>query len=233
VLGVLAERDIQTSSHMLDLLLGWAKVNPGSESTDMPRHEQTTSSNVAGLETDKVSGEQGGLHDKSSDVLDLGRLLGSLAVQSHPSFGGRVSDGPSDSLEQVSFHCRRAVTYKETGPWHGSDDLSLLTLQERRHIVCGTAHIGQLLDSRDPVLGILKLASDPQSRTPNQLIMLLVNDPLGDVTIDNVEGEVEDFRSESELLVDFNEEIDEIWAHVPLKFGLHVDKLGRGESLVL
>jgi hypothetical protein len=63
--------------------------------------------------------------------------------------------------------------------------------------------------------------------------MLLVDDPLGDVSVDDIEREVEDFRSESELLVDFNEKVDEVWAHVPLKFGLHVDKLGRGESLVL
>jgi hypothetical protein len=63
--------------------------------------------------------------------------------------------------------------------------------------------------------------------------MLLVDDPLGDISIDNVEREVENFGTESELLVDLDEKVDQVRTHVPLKFGLHVDKLGRGESLVL
>jgi hypothetical protein len=58
--------------------------------------------------------------------------------------------------------------------------------------------------------------------------VLLVDDPFRDVSVDNVEREVEDFGTESELLVDLDEEVDEVWSHVPLEFGLHVDEVGRG-----
>lgn len=63
--------------------------------------------------------------------------------------------------------------------------------------------------------------------------MFLVDDALGYVSIDDVEREVEDFGAETELLMDFDEEVDEVGTHVPLEFGLHVDEFGGGDGLVL
>jgi hypothetical protein len=58
--------------------------------------------------------------------------------------------------------------------------------------------------------------------------VLLVYDPLGDVSVNEVDGEVEDLGSESALLMDLDKELDEEGTHVPLELGLHLHQLDRG-----
>ena len=62
-------------------------------------------------------------------------------------------------------------------------------------VVCFAAHVCQLADQWHLVLSILKLGRNPQSRTADQLVVLFVHDPFRHVTIDNVEGKVENLGS--------------------------------------
>ena len=63
--------------------------------------------------------------------------------------------------------------------------------------------------------------------------MLLEDDALRDVTVDNVESEVESFRSKTILKVNFDEKVDEVGSHVPSQLGLLIDKLSVGHRLAL
>ena len=63
--------------------------------------------------------------------------------------------------------------------------------------------------------------------------MLLVDDPPGDVAVQDGQGEVERLGTEPEMEVDLQEEVEEVAPHVPLKLGLliHSGRRGHGEFL--
>jgi uncharacterized protein YicC (UPF0701 family) len=63
--------------------------------------------------------------------------------------------------------------------------------------------------------------------------VLLEDDSLRDVTVDDVEREVEGFRTKTILKMNFDEEVDEVRSHVPSQFRLLIDELGVGHRLAL
>lgn len=138
--------------------------------------------------------KEGDLHDEPRDVLRslLLELTGD-AGETEPCLGRRVPDDPVDRREDVALH-----------------------LDEGALVVRATAHLAQLGHGGDAVLGVLELRSDPKRCAPDELVVLLEHDALRDVAVDNVEREVERLGSKAELLVDFDEEVDEVWPHVPL-----------------
>jgi hypothetical protein len=60
-------------------------------------------------------------------------------------------------------------------------------------VVCLAAHFRQFLDEGYLVFGIFKLGGSPHGGTSNQLVMFLVDDSLGYVSVDQVQSKVEDF----------------------------------------
>lgn len=155
--------------------------------------------------------EERDFHDEARDVLRA--LLLELARdtrEAEPRLGCRVADNPVDRREDVALH-----------------------LDERALVVRAAAHLAELRHSRDAVLRVLKLGRDPERGAPDELVVLLEHDPLRDVAVHNVEREVECFRTQAKLLVDLDEKVDEVRAHVPLQLGLLVDEVHRGRRLAL
>ena len=144
-----------------------------SLAADVPCQHQSAMSDEGRSDTDEFSVEEGDFHDESSDALDLWVFEVSPGhVDPQPGFSGGVTEVPSDGREDVTFH-----------------------LDEGRLVVRLAAHVAELADERDLVLAVFKLGGDPQSSASDQLVMLLVDDSLGDVSVDDVHGEVEDFGS--------------------------------------
>lgn len=167
---------------------------PPWQSADVPRKHQGTSSDDQRLDSNELAMEECDLHDKPGHMLSLGVLVDvTHASQPHPCFGGRMADGPTDSLKDVSLH-----------------------LNKRAIVVCFATHIRELSHSWYSILCVLELGSNPERCTADQLVVLLVDDSLGDVTVDDVQREVENFRTKTELLMNFDKEVDQEWSHVPL-----------------
>ena len=89
------------------------------------------------------------------------------------------------------------------------------------------------MHGRHTVLGILKLCRNPEGGTAYELIMLNVHDTARDVAINNVEGEVESFGTETKGEMDLDEKVDEAGTHVPPNFRLLVHGTGRGHGALL
>jgi hypothetical protein len=98
--------------------------------------------------------KQGDLHRKSRDVLSFGVLVDvAHACKAHPGFSRRVTDVPADRLQDMTLH-----------------------LDERAVVVCLATHVRQFPHGWNPVLGVLKLCSDPQCCATDELVVLLVDD---------------------------------------------------------
>jgi hypothetical protein len=117
--------------------------------------------NVVGRHADKVSVVEGHFHDESSNILSPLVLVGLLVEQSEPCFGRRSTKVPVDCAEDMTFH-----------------------LDKGRFVVGLAAHFRQLLDEWDPILLVLKLGSGPKSGASDELVVLFVNDSLGNVSVD-------------------------------------------------
>lgn len=131
-------------------------------------------------------------------MLHLGLLhTRSTAHKSEPSFSSGMPKSPLNSVENVSFH-----------------------LDKRRLFISVTTDLGKVLNCRYAFLGIFKFSSNPERSTPDELIMLDEDNTAGDVAVDNVEGEVECFRTKTEGKVDLHEEINQTRPHVPSNFRL-------------
>ena len=81
-----------------------------------------------------------------------------------------MTEVPSDGGKDVTFH-----------------------LNKGRLVVCLAAHFSQLLDEGYLVLRVLKLGGSPHGSTTDELIVFLVYDSFRNVSVDEVDGEVEDF----------------------------------------
>lgn len=150
----------------------------------------------------KFAVEQGDLHQEASDVLNFGFLdARTTADQSEPSFRGRVTDSPLNRSKDMLLH-----------------------LNEGRLIVRVTTDMGQILDGGHSLLGILELGRDPQGSAADKLIMLDVHNPAGDISVDDVQSEVESFWTEAEGEMDLDEEINEARTHVPSNFRLLIHR---------
>jgi hypothetical protein len=140
--------------------------------TDEPGEDDGTGSNVIRLDTDSFSVVEGNLHQEPGDVLDQLILSSFLVEQPQPCLGSWVTKVPSDSCEDMTFH-----------------------LDKGRLVVCLAAHFRQLLDEGYLVFGLFKLGGGPHGSTSNKLVMFLVDDSFRNVSVDEVDGEVEDFRA--------------------------------------
>lgn len=166
---------------------------------------------LGGLEGDVLLVEESDLHHETRDVLRSLLLdLPRHARQPQPRLRRRVPHDPVDRRQDVTLH-----------------------LDERALVVRPAAHLAQLWHRRHAIFGVLKLGRDPERRAADELVVLFEDDALRNVAVDDVEGEVERFRSKAMLLVDLDEEVDEVGAHVPLELGLLVDKVDRGGSFSL
>ena len=92
----------------------------------------------------------------------------SSAHEAEPCFGSRVTESPLDGGENMAFH-----------------------LNEGGLFISVTADLSKVLHSRDTLLGILEFGSDPEGSTANKLIVLDVDNPTGDVAVNDVEGEIQ------------------------------------------
>ena len=109
----------------------------------------------------------------------------------------------------------------------------LLHLDEGRLIIGISANLDQILYGWDALLGILKLGGDPEGSATDKLVVFDVDDAARNITVNDVEGEVECFWSEAESEVDFHEEINETRSHMPSNLGLLVHGLGRTHRILL
>lgn len=151
------------------------------------------------------------------DLADVGGHVPNLAVVLlvGPNNGlekvhGRMADVPLQRIENVHFH-----------------------LSEHACIVKAAAHVVQLVNLRNTVFFVPVLGSDQQSCTADQLVVLLVDDTLGAVPVEQVDGQKQRFPQQGECCMRLNQEVNEVRPHEPLYLSLHVNQVGVGESLVL
>src|SRR5712691_671857 len=109
------------------------------------------------------------------------------------------------------------------GPLNGRKNMPF-HLNEGRLVVSITTVVDEFLDSWNPLLGIFEFGSYPQSGASNKLIVLDVHNPARDITVDNVQGEIECLGAQAEREVELYEKLDEAGAHVPLDFWLLVHR---------
>jgi len=119
--------------------------------------------------------------------------VGPTTHQSQPSLGSRVPKGPLDGCENMAFH-----------------------LNKRQLVICLVTYLREVLYSRHVLFGIFEFGSDPKCGTSNQLIMFNIDNVAGDLTINNVESEVQCFWMEAECEMDLNKKVDRTWMHVSL-----------------
>ena len=81
------------------------------------------------------------------------------------------------------------------------------------------------------MLCVLELCSDPEGRAADELVVLFEDNPPGDVSVDDVDGEVEGFWAETGVGVDLNKEVDKVAAHAPVELRLGVDEGEVAEGL--
>lgn len=123
---------------------------------------------------------------------------------------GRVSDGPLERVKHVHLH-----------------------LREHARVVEAAAHAVELLDLWHAVLLVAVLGGDEQSRTANELVVLLVHDTLGAVPVEKVDGQEQRLWQQTKGSMCLDEEVDEIWPHVPLNLLLDVNQSRVRQCLVL
>lgn len=133
--------------------------------------------------------------------------------------------GPNDGLEEVD----RGVA---NVPLEGIEDVHL-HLGEHAGIVQTTAHIVQLVDLGNTVLLVAVLGSNQQRCAADKLVVLLIDDPLGAVSVKQVDGQEHGFPQEGECRVCLDQEVNQVRPHEPLDLALHVDEVGVGKSFVL
>lgn len=120
-----------------------------------------------GLRGNKVSVVQGDLADVPCHVLQLDVLLGSVGKgELKEAIHGGVSNNPVEGVEYVPLH-----------------------LGEHLFVVEHGAHALELSDQRHPVLAVTILGGNEQGSTANELIVTLVDDTTGTVSVEEVHGE--------------------------------------------
>lgn len=117
-------------------------------------------------------------------------------------------------------------------PVQGVEDVHL-HLGKHARIVESATHVVKLVDLRYSVLLVAVLGGNEESSAADELIVLLVDDTLGAVPIEKVDGEEEGLGKERKGGMSFDEKVDEIRSHKPLDLPLHVDQVGIRQRLVL
>lgn len=130
---------------------------------------------------------------------------------------GRVGKGEEGS--QPSFRC-----WVVDVPSNGGEDMAL-HLDKCGLLVRATAHLVELANKRNDLLGVLELGGDPKSSTANKLVVLLVDDASRHIAVDDVDCKVEDLGAKTELSVHLDDKVDQERAHAPLQLWLLVHKL--------
>ena len=177
----------------------------------MTSENERGSGDVGSVESDELAVEESELHDESRNVLSA-RIFErtSRASESEPSFSGRVTDDPVNRCQYMTLH-----------------------LNECLLVVSVAAHLDEFRKSRHTNLSLLELCGDPQCGTTNELIVFLEDDTLRDVSVDDIESEVESFGAKSILKVNLDEKVDEVRPHVPPEFRLLIDEVGVRHRLGL
>lgn len=162
------------------------------------------------LGRDKVTVVESNLADVGGHVPDLTVVLLIGPDDGLEEVNGRVTDVPLESVENVHLH-----------------------LCEHACIVEAAAHIVQFVDLRNTVFLVTILGSNEQSCTADQLVVLLIDDTLGAVSVEQVDGQEQRLPQEGESRVCLDQKVDQVWPHEPLDLALHVNEVGIGKSLVL
>lgn len=100
-----------------------------------------------------------------------------------------------------------------------------LHLREHLVVIKRAAHGLELPYGRDTVFLVAILGSDEQSSTTNKLVVALVDDTARAVPIEKVYSEEQGLRQKLEGGMGFDEEVEKIWSHEPLDFGLDVNRV--------
>lgn len=151
--------------------------------------------------------EQGDFRDVERQVLNLCiiRAIHDSHLQEVVDRG--MTDGPAQSLQHMPLH-----------------------LDEHVIVVKRAAHRLELLDGRNTILLVTILGSNEQSRTPDQLVVSLVDDTFRAVSVEQVNGQEESRRQQLKGGMGFNQEIEQVGTHEPLNLGLDIDRLNVREG---
>lgn len=158
----------------------------------------------------KVAVVEGDLADVRRHVADFAVVLLISPDDGLEEVDGGVANVPLQSVEDMHFH-----------------------LREHACIVKAAAHVVELVDLWHTVLLVAILGSNQQCCTANELVMLLVDNPLRAVSVEEVDGQEQRFPQQRKGCMCLNQEVDEVWTHKPLDLTLHVDQVGIREGLIL
>ncbi len=122
----------------------------------------------------------------------------------------RVTDNPVQGLQNMPLH-----------------------LGEHVVVVKRAAHGLELPNGGHTLLAVSVLRCDQESGTAYELVVSLIHDSTRAVAIQKIDREVQCFRQQSEGVMSFQKEIEQIRSHVPLNLRLDLDGGDVGHGLVL
>lgn len=179
---------------------GRVHIGVGAGNTEnMVRQSSCTRRHKTGGKREECSGVQSNFAKVSGHVSNSLSHLLAVGTQKQVQIRvcSRMSHGPLQSVENMALHLAKHVFF-----------------------VGATAHVFEVRDGRHPALFVLVLGRNPQTRASNQLVVFFVHHPFAAVPIDEIDGEKQRLRLQSQGHVSLNDEVQKVRTHVPLELGL-------------
>lgn len=153
------------------------------------------------LGRDKVLVVEGNLADVPCHVLHLHILVFLGQGDLQEAVDRRMTDPPVERVQHVPLH-----------------------LCEHLLVVEVAAHGLQLPDGWHAILTVTVLGGDQEGGTADQLVVTLVDNALGAVPVEEVDGKEKGLGEKLEGRVGLDEEVEEVRSHEPLDLSLDVNR---------
>ena len=146
------------------------------------------------------------------DFVVVERLDTSHLIMAHleEAVDGRCTDVPVQSRHHMTLHLREHVLLVELA-----------------------AHRGQLLYAGYLLAALAIFGGNQKGGAADELVVSSVDDPLGTVSIEDVDCKEESLGLKPKGSMGFDQEVEQVRTHEPLNLGLKVDGSNIGEGLDL
>jgi hypothetical protein len=104
-------------------------------------------------------------------------------------------------------------------------------LSEHLVVVKGAAHGLELSYGWDAILLVTIFGSDEQGSTADELVVALVDNTAGAISVEEVDSKEKGLGQELESGMCFDQEVKEVWTHEPLDLSLNVNGVNVRQCL--
>jgi len=177
-----------------------------------------------------------GLDEDAVREVDRGRGKARRSVLHHLELmKGQLNEHVGDApLRGLDFHLSRSEVAVEEDTRGGDGHVELELVQDQdfhlHDLIAVVGVVGDVLEiAQFRRVDLLVLGSDEHGGDAHELELLARDDLLGQVAVDQVDGQVEDVRGQLELVVNLDEPVNEDGAHLLVDVGLdgHVVRVGE------